>query len=159
MKKIYLVSILSILAVDILAQSMNENFEAYTAGSYMGNNSPQWSTWSGSVGGAEDTQVSTATASSGTKSIYFVSSSSGGGPQDVIVPFGGAFTTRGSLSFETKFYVVAGKGAYFQFSRQRNNRASLGTELSDGSNRSADYWMIVMETQLPQLIQQQPGLR
>lgn len=114
MKKIYLLGLVSTLAVDAFSQSINENFDAYAAGSYMGNNSAFWTTWSGSVGGAEDCQVSTAQASSGTNSIYFVGSTSGGGPQDVIVPFGGAYNT-GQFLFETKFYVVSGKGAYFNF--------------------------------------------
>lgn len=115
MKKIYLFGLASIISYSVSAQSMNENFDAYTAGSYMGVNSPgAWSTWSGAVGGAEDCQVSTTESSSGANSIYFVGSTAGGGPQDVIVPFGGAYNT-GQFLFETKFYVVAGKGAYFNF--------------------------------------------
>jgi len=114
MKKLYLFGATFGLFLSANSQSMNENFEAYTAGSYMGNNSAAWSTWSGTVGGAEDTQVSTAQASDGTKSIYFVGSSSGGGPQDVVVDFGGEYNT-GQFLFESKFYVVAGKGAYFNF--------------------------------------------
>ena len=108
MKKLYLFGATFGLFLSANSQSMNENFEAYTAGSYMGINSAAWSTWSGTVGGAEDTQVSTAQASDGTKSIYFVGSSSGGGPQDVVVDFGGEYNT-GQFLFETKFYVVSGK--------------------------------------------------
>lgn len=102
----------------LFAQSMNENFDAYTAGSYMGLNSSDWTTWSGAVGGAEDVQVSSTESFSGSNSIYFVSSSSGGGPQDVIVPFGGEYNT-GQFYFEAKFFVVTNKGAYFNF--QGNN--------------------------------------
>jgi len=114
MKKLYLFGAAFALGLNAHSQSMNENFEAYTAGSYMGNNSAAWDTWSGTVGGTEDTQVSTAQASDGTKSIYFVGSTAGGGPQDVIVNFGGAYNT-GQFQFETNFYVVSGKGAYFNF--------------------------------------------
>lgn len=114
MKKIYLFGAAVILSVGSSAQSMNENFDSYTAGSYMGNNSAAWTTWSGSVGGAEDCQVSTAQAFSGPNSIYFVGSTAGGGPQDVVVPFGGVYNT-GHFVFEAKFYVVTNKGAYFNF--------------------------------------------
>lgn len=98
----------------VLAQSMNENFDSYVVGSYMGNNSTEWTTWSGTVGGAEDVQVSSANAFSGANSIYFVSSTSGGGPQDVVVPFGGEYNT-GDFFFETEMFVVSNKGAYFNF--------------------------------------------
>lgn len=114
MKKVYLFGASSILSIGAIAQSMNENFDAYTAGSYMGVNSAAWTTWSGSVGGSEDCQVSTTQAASGTNSIYFVGSSSGGGPQDVVVPFGGAYNT-GQFYFEAKFFIVTNKGAYFNF--------------------------------------------
>ena len=115
MKKLYLFGATFGLFSLVSAQSMNETFETYTAGSYMGINSPaQWSTWSGTVGGTEDVQVTTAMASEGTNSIYFVGSTAGGGPQDVVVDFGGEHNT-GHFLFETKMYVVTGKGAYFNF--------------------------------------------
>jgi hypothetical protein len=114
MKKFYLFGLTFGLISAVQAQSMNENFEAWSAGSYMGVNSAAWSTWSGAVGGAEDVQVSTTLASDGTKSIYFVGSTSGGGPQDVVVDFGGEYN-YGHFLFETEIYVVSGKGAYFNF--------------------------------------------
>ncbi|MBK9592559.1 MAG: Omp28-related outer membrane protein [Crocinitomicaceae bacterium] len=114
MKKIYFFGVASVLSAAAFSQSMNENFDTYTAGSYMGNNSAAWTTWSGTVGGAEDCQISTTQAFSGTNSIYFVGNTAGGGPQDVIVPFGGVHTT-GQFVFEAKFYVVTNKGAYFNF--------------------------------------------
>lgn len=114
MKKIYLAGLAGIVASASLAQSMNENFDSYTAGTYMGNNSPDWTTWSGTTGGTEDVKVSSANAFSGSNSIYFSSTSSTGGPQDVIVPFGGAYNT-GQFLFETKIFVVTNKGAYFNF--------------------------------------------
>jgi len=114
MKKMYFLGIATAITAASYAQSMNENFDSYSAGSYMGLNSTAWSTWSGSVGGAEDCQISTAQAFSGTNSIYFVGSTAGGGPQDVIVPFGGVYNT-GQFVFESEFYVVTNKGAYFNF--------------------------------------------
>lgn len=115
MKKIYLIATAGFITNLAVAQSMNENFDAYTAGSYMGINSPSaWSTWTNSPGTAEDVQVSNAQAFSGSNSIYFSGSSSGGGPQDVIVDFGGEYNT-GQFVFEIMMYVVSNKGAYFNF--------------------------------------------
>ncbi|MBI3134357.1 MAG: Omp28-related outer membrane protein [Bacteroidetes bacterium] len=114
MKKIYLFGLIGSFSAGSIAQTMNENFDGYTVGSYMGNNSGGWTTWSGTTGGAEDVQVTAANAFSGSNSIYFVGSTSGGGPQDVVVPFGGAYNT-GQFLFETKIFVVSGKGAYFNF--------------------------------------------
>lgn len=114
MKKLYVTGAMLFALSLAFAQSMNENFDAYTAGTYMGNNSALWTTWSNNPGSSEDTQVSTAQANSGANSIYFVSSSSSGGPQDVIVPFGGAYNT-GQFVFEASFFVVSNKGAYFNF--------------------------------------------
>jgi hypothetical protein len=114
MKKIYLLAVAGIFSSVATAQSMNENFDSYAPGSYMGINSAGWSTWSGAVGGTEDVMVSTAQASSGANSIYFVSSSSSGGPQDVIVEFGGPHNT-GQFDYSMDLFVVSNKGAYFNF--------------------------------------------
>ena len=114
MKKIILFGALIGMTVQTYSQSLNEDFESWPAGSYMGVNSPAWTTWSGSTGGAEDVVVTTANASNGTKSIYFSGTTSGGGPQDVVVPFGGQYNT-GQFLFESKFFVQTGKGAYFNF--------------------------------------------
>jgi hypothetical protein len=114
-KKYYLAGILCLtVAGSVNAQSLSEDFEGWAAGSYMGTNSADWSTWSGATGGAEDVQVSTAQAASGANSIYFMSTSAGGGPQDVIVDFGGEHNT-GNFNFNSDFYVDNNQGAYFNF--------------------------------------------
>ncbi|UKN02082.1 Omp28-related outer membrane protein [Paracrocinitomix mangrovi] len=114
-KRYYLGALLSMAVVGSAnAQSMSEDFESYTVGSYMGTNSAGWTTWSGTTGGAEDTQVTDAQAASGTKSIYFQTSSANGGPQDVIVPFGGQHTT-GHFVWSANFFVDPANGAYFNF--------------------------------------------
>jgi Secretion system C-terminal sorting domain len=118
-KRYYLGAALCLaLAGNVQAQSMSENFDGWTNGSYMGVNSTEWSTWSGATGGAEDCQVTTAQANSGANSIYFMSTVSTGGPQDVIVPFGGEHNT-GDFNWNSDFYVEANQGAYFNF--QANN--------------------------------------
>ena len=94
--------------------TFSDDFESYSAGDYIGANNPTWTTWSGTTGGAEDAQVVTNQASSGTNAIYFEATSANGGPQDVILPFGGPHDL-GTFTFESDFYVTSGQGAYFNF--------------------------------------------
>ena len=113
MKKItYLLGAL-FFAGTVNAQIYSDDFEAYNTGA-LGPQSPNWTTWSGTEGGAEDGIVSTTQASSGTKSIYFNSTASGGGPQDCVMDFGSTYTS-GIFTFQADFYVNTGKSAYFNF--------------------------------------------
>jgi len=96
------------------AQLFSDDFEGYNVGDYVGPTSTEWTTWSGTEGGAEDVQVTDAQASSGANSIYFSSTVSGGGPQDVILDFGQQYTS-GVFTFETDVFIDAGKNAYFNF--------------------------------------------
>ncbi len=114
MKKItfLLSSLLMISAAN--AQIFSDNFDALNAGDYIGPTSAYWSTWSGTVGGTEDAQATTAQASSVPNSVYFSSTAANGGPQDVLLDFGQQYTD-GILTFESKFYIDAGKNAYFNF--------------------------------------------
>jgi hypothetical protein len=91
----------------------SEDFESYTVGDYIGVESEQWSTWSGTTGGAEDAQVVDDQANSGSNSIYFKAIGSAG-PQDVVLLFDG-LQTSGIFTFESSFYIPAGKSAYFNF--------------------------------------------
>lgn len=93
-------------------QTFSDDFESYTSGSYLGTNSPDWTTWSGTEGGAEDVTITDANASSGSNAIYFESTAANGGPADVVLPFDQVYNS-GNFSFEANFYVEAGKGAYF----------------------------------------------
>lgn len=115
MKKHYLTlgALLGFIGVG-MAQ-INDDFEAYPVGSYLGATSTLgWTTWSGNTGGTEDVKIVDNNAASGTKSIYFSTTSANGGPNDVVLPFGGAHTT-GQFQFESKFFVESNKGAYFNF--------------------------------------------
>ena len=93
-------------------QTFSDDFESYTSGSYLGTSSPDWTTWSGTEGGAEDVTITDANASSGSNAIYFESTAANGGPADVVLPFDQVYNS-GNFSFEANFYVEAGKGAYF----------------------------------------------
>lgn len=95
--------------------SFSDDFESYNVGDYTGVVSSDWTTWSGTTGGAEDAIVVDNNAASGEKSIYFSSNSANGGPQDVVLPFGAKYTT-GQFNFATKIYLdEASTGAYFNF--------------------------------------------
>ena len=114
MKRIYLFGLALAAYAGAYGQSMSENFDSRAVGDYMGVESPDWTTWSGAVGGALDVQVTDAAAASGSNSIYFQTVAASGGPQDVLIPFGGAHNI-GTLVFESKFWVEDNKGAYFNF--------------------------------------------
>lgn len=97
------------------AQIFSDNFDSYNVGDYLGVvGGASWTTWSGTTGGSEDVQITDAQASSGSNSIYFSSTSSQGGPQDVVLDFGQQYTS-GIFTFEADFYIEAGKGGYWNF--------------------------------------------
>ncbi|MFZ6050790.1 HYR domain-containing protein, partial [Halocola ammonii] len=91
-----------------------QDFESFSNGDYIGVEASEWTTWSGSTGGAEDAQIVTNQANSGSNSIYFSSTSGSGGPQDVVLPFGGLIDSD-IFNFETALYVETGSSAYFNF--------------------------------------------
>ncbi len=96
-----------------LFSQFTDNFDSYTAGQNLVTQNPtDWDTWSGGGGTSEDVLVSNAMASSGANSLYFSSTASGGGPEDIILRFGQVYTS-GSFTLESNFYVETGKGAYF----------------------------------------------
>ncbi len=103
-----------VIASTANAQLFSDDFENYAVGDYIGPASTEWTTWSGTEGGAEDAQVTDAQASSGANSIFFSSTVSGGGPQDVILDFGQQYTD-GIFTFETDVFIDAGKNGYFNF--------------------------------------------
>lgn len=113
MKK-YLLFLSACLPTSLFAQTFTDDFESYTVGQYIGAASPQWTTWSGTTGGTEDVQVSSTNPNSGTKSVYFASTAAGGGPQDVVLPFGGTYTS-GTFNYKMFMFVNSNKGAYFNF--------------------------------------------
>lgn len=115
MKKIYSLFCLALLGMGLQAQStFSDDFESYTLGAYVAQASPNWTTWSGTSGGPEDAQVVNTQASSGTQSIYFNATASTGGPQDLVLPFGGQYNT-GQFHYEMDMMISTGKGAYFNF--------------------------------------------
>jgi hypothetical protein len=103
------------------AQTFSDDFESYTVTTpLLGMQSPNWRTWSSTTGGgAEDVAVVTTDnhTAGGSKSIYFVSTSATGGPDDVILPFNSTTSplTTGQFTFTSWFKIPSGKTAYFNF--------------------------------------------
>jgi len=99
-----------------MAQTFSDNFDSYTAGSYLAAQSAgQWTTWSNTPGSAEDVLVSNADALSGTNSIFLATSSATGGPTDLVRNFGVHNTGLFSLEFNIK--VQPGKAGYFNLQK------------------------------------------
>ena len=98
MKKTFLLFMMGCFASFTFAQTFSDDFESYTIGSYLGSSSADWTTWSGTEGGAEDVQITDNNASSGSNSIYFSSTSPNGGPADVVLPFDQVYNS-GNFSF------------------------------------------------------------
>ena len=138
MKKLILV--FGIFASSIsFGQTFSDNFDSYTAGSYL---CPQsagaWTTWSNAPGGTEDVLVSNAEAFSGSNSLFFASTVSGGGPTDLVHNFG--VLNTGQISMEFNIKVQTGKAAYFNL--QRN--ATIGDVWSMDCNFADNGDLIIL---------------
>lgn len=94
------------------AQTFSDDFEGFTNGDNLAANSATWRTWTNNADVSVDVQIVTDQAHSTSNSIYFTTSADGGGPDDIILPFGGVYNT-GTFAFETWMRVESGKGAYF----------------------------------------------
>ena len=84
-----------------------EDFESYQDGDLISVVSNEISTWSGNS--IEDVPV---TSNYGNNSLFFESTYSFGGPQDIIIPFGEVFD-EGDFEFSSRFFING--GAYFNF--------------------------------------------
>ena len=87
---------------------LEEDFESYSVGDYIGATSAYWTTWSGATGGDEDGQVSDEQANSGTQSLKIFGTLAGG-PMDVYLPIG-----LDDTAYEVSYniYVPSGSSAY-----------------------------------------------
>jgi hypothetical protein len=114
MKKLLLAVLVFAAALTSYSQTFSDDFESYAVGSMLGEESAEWTTWSGNDGGADDSEVTDANAHSGSNSIYFASTGANGGPQDCVLPFPGELNV-GQFNFEMWMFVNSGTGAYFNF--------------------------------------------
>jgi hypothetical protein len=115
MKKItFLVGLL--LSNLISAQTFSDNFDSYTAGQKLAQQSGgAWNTWSNAPGGTEDVLVSNANSVSPSNSLYFSSNVQGGGPVDIVKSFG--VLNTGTFSLNMNMLVETNKAAYFNFQK------------------------------------------
>jgi hypothetical protein len=111
MKKVYLL-FAGLAAFNLNAQLFSDNFDAYSAGQYLGPQSLTWSTWSGTEGGNEDVQITSTNASSAPNSIYLSSTAANGGPQDVVLKFGQLYNS-GIFTLQKKVFINSGKTGYY----------------------------------------------
>jgi hypothetical protein len=101
------------------AQTFSDDFESYTVGAHLGSSSPNWTVWSGAAGegGTSDPVIDGTDnhTTGGSKSIHFSSTSTTGGPNDCVLPFGGTVLTTGQFTFSAWFKIPSGKDGYFNF--------------------------------------------
>lgn len=121
MKKITSLTLGCLFAITaVTAQTFSDNFESYTVTTpVLGLQSPDWRTWASTTGGGTTDVAVVTTANhtvAGTKSIYFSSTATTGGPQDVVLPFTASSPlTTGQFTFTSWFNIPAAKTAYFNF--------------------------------------------
>ncbi|MEM9545157.1 MAG: Omp28-related outer membrane protein [Bacteroidota bacterium] len=96
-----------------MAQTFSDDFESYEVGDFLALSSPEWTTWGNSPGTSEDVRITDENASSGSKSIKFRATGASGGPQDVVLFFGGQKLTTGYLN--TRMNMLVETGAYFNY--------------------------------------------
>lgn len=107
-----------------IGQSFADDFESYAVGDYLGASSAAWTTWGGTTGTAEDVRITDEQANSGNNSIKFASTAANGGPQDVVLFYGGQKLTSGFLN--TKMNMLVETGAYFNY----QGEVAIGTTWS-----------------------------
>jgi hypothetical protein len=117
MKKIATLLVCLVAVTFAKAQTFSDDFESYTL-SLLGPQSPDWRTWSGAGGGADDAAVVNTDnhTAGGSQSMHLSSTSSTGGPSDIVLPFtSGSPLNTGQFTFTTWMKVPTGKTAYFNF--------------------------------------------
>lgn len=108
MKKPLLFTIFMAIALFGMAQTVvfSDNFDSYTAGSYLAQSNSAWTTWQNLPGSSEDGVITSAQAASAPNSLYI------SGSNDQVYPFGNYTTGHYTIAFN--YYVPStGNGAYF----------------------------------------------
>lgn len=117
-------------------KTYTDNFESYSRNAWLAQNSSVWDSWSGTPAtSGDDVRVVTSDSYSGSKSIYF---SSGPGPEDVVMPFGGLHQ-RGQLFYSAMMKIPSGKSAYFNFQGAANWGTTWAVEVSLATNGSISF--------------------
>ncbi|MCF8387116.1 MAG: T9SS type A sorting domain-containing protein [Bacteroidales bacterium] len=82
-----------------------DDFDSYTVGGYLAEQSAEWTTWSGAPGGDEDGIISDDQAMSGSNSVLVEDIT------DLVLPLGNKTSGRYEVSFY--YYVPSGFGGYY----------------------------------------------
>lgn len=110
MKNILLLAGLAFSFAAIGQDGYEEGFETFAEGDFV-TDSPLWITWSGSGDGtAEDAQISTDYANSGSNSLHIFAGTAAGGPLDVVMLAG---LDAGVYVGSWWMYVTDGNSAYY----------------------------------------------
>ena len=112
---------------------LEEDFEDYENGSYLGESSDVWTTWSGETGTDEDGIVTDEQANSGTQSLKIFGSITPGGPMDVYLPIG--LDEAYEVSFQ--IYVPTGGSAYLNIQEDLAVDVGWAFDMVFGSNGQA----------------------
>ena len=114
MKKLLFIFINILLVSNIYSQiSFCEDFESYQVGDYIAQSSSDWETWASIMAPcpsnpcADDAMVSNTQSSTGNNSLYLTDATGQGGPQDILLPFGGSIPyTTGDIEIKKDLYVT-----------------------------------------------------
>jgi PKD repeat protein len=133
MKKVTMLAVWMLFPFGLIySQSFLDNFDSYKAGDYLGKSSSVWTTWNTAPGTSEDCYIVNNKFYSDSNSIYFYSAS-GGGPQDVVLPFGGVHNS-GVFKFTSMFFIPTSSTAYFNFQAGASTGTSWAIEVNFNSN-------------------------
>ena len=133
----------------IAQTSFCDDFESYSAGSYLASSSNSWTTWTQPYTASEDVQVTNVLSNSGNNAVYLNGTGSPGGPSDIVLPFGSSTPyTSGDFVFTSNFYVI--NGAYFNFQAQNTTGIdwAFEAEMTSSGTINFTHWNGVSSTTL-----------
>lgn len=111
-----LLSTLCLLLVPALsAQTIFDDFENYSVGSFLAQSNPSvWNTWNFLPGTPQDAPIADQFASSGSKSARFTQTAANGGATDIVLYLN---KSTGIWELDFDLYVPSGSSAYFNIQR------------------------------------------
>ena len=155
MKKITTILAFVFVYISSFAQQFSDNFDSYTSGSYLGPQSPFWTTMTGVEGGDADVLVSSINTYSSPNSIYLHDQTNNGTAQIIRLDVGQVFE-EGVFTFETALNVSAGQSAIISLMGNTNYNSlytfhcqftdGQATTVSGGTNENLPIFSYPQET-------------
>ncbi len=118
--------------------SFNDNFDSYPANAYIAASNPKWTTWSNKPGTGEDAKVSSEQSFSAPNSLKIISTSASGGTTDLVLPFGGKYTS-GHFTYGSAMLIPNGKNAYFNFQATQTIGQTWTLDVNFASNGTVTF--------------------